>query len=73
MLPPSSPDAVQEFLRLVGIEAHVVEEDGQNLIAISTTQFTQRRDWIERWFMLIVQTGDTTYLRERPRGTGDTR
>ncbi len=70
---PSNRDDVEEFLRIAGIEAVVLNTDGQNVITMSREQFLQRRDWIERWFILIRQEDSAIYLRERPRGTGDTR
>jgi hypothetical protein len=65
---------VIEFMQLVGIKAEVRSDGSEaNLVSIHTSDFEQQREWIERWFIPIAQEGECTYLRERPRGTGDTR
>ncbi|MEP7293645.1 MAG: hypothetical protein ABI835_17795 [Chloroflexota bacterium] len=43
------------------------------MIVIRTSEFCQSREWIERWFTLVEQDDERTYLHERPRGTGDTK
>ena len=72
-VPPSKPEDLRAALSAVGIEADVHrDETGQNLITIKTEVFLKRRNWIETWFTPFATRDDSTFLRERPRGTGDT-
>ncbi len=71
---PTSADRIIAFFGFVGIKAEVqLDELKEPIIVISTAQFDEKRAWIELWFTPIVQVETITYLRERPRGTGDTR
>ena len=66
-------DYIRDFLAHMGIRADVrLDATNQKLIIIPIDEFNQRRAWIETWFTLVEQRGDTCYFRERPRGTGQT-
>ncbi|MBI1257988.1 MAG: hypothetical protein GC204_10990 [Chloroflexi bacterium] len=65
---------LRDFLAHMGIDAEVRVDVVSNgpLIVITTEQFQQRRDWIERWFTLVRESSGYCYFHTRKRGTGDT-
>ena len=66
-------DRILSLLADIGIDAKIVTNNTlEELIAIPTEQFEQRRRWVERWFVLVEQHKDYCYFRVRLRGTGDT-
>jgi hypothetical protein len=61
------------FLSVVGIQGRVIIDGrGERLVIIPTAQFEAQRVWLERWFILVHQDGDSCYVRKRLRGTGET-
>jgi hypothetical protein len=67
-------DYIRHFFKQMGVTAEIrVDETDQKLIVIPLAHFLRQQPWIEAWFTLVKQDGDNCYLRERLRGTGQTK
>lgn len=70
-------DAVLQFARQffmrMGIEANVERDYLGVLVTIPVVDYQHRQIAIDPWFTAVKETPETVILRERERGTGQTR
>lgn len=60
-----------EFLIYLGISAQVVTDDSGNpLIQMPTAHYEPRRNLIDPWYILVSQTDDQCFFRERKHASG---
>jgi hypothetical protein len=57
---------MRSLLEKIGIDIEgYIDDHNETLIVIKTASFNLHRSGIERWFTLVDQRGNYTYLRER--------